>query len=709
MENSTGKKSKLAMSKSSRYRLKKKATIAAEKLFNLNPQLNNKDVSNHEILPTTSLQVNSNMDCCSSASQMNISEDQQPENNTFQNLLINSFDENEDENMEFQSDNSDEEFNNPNLSSTETPDITLVLALWSIRNNITHTALNDLLKCLKCFPAFSDLPVDSRTILKTPKTTTVKPLSEGIYHYFGISQEVNFILQSNKNLPKEFLLVVGVDGLPLMSNPPSQMWPILGYFSNINPSKKSVFIIGAYYGTNKPKDCNEYLQDFVEELKHLYNEGLIYNNEKYTVILNALIADSPAKSFILNCKGHTGKNSCVKCLVKGEWINHRIHFSNLDAELRTHEDFAACLYEDFHQGNTILSEVPCFDIISSVPYDYMHVILIGAVKKLLLFWTTANHHHSLPSHTIKTLDEKLISISKYIPEEFQRNPNTRNHPIKDVNRWKATELRQCILYTGIVLFRNQVHSDVYYHFLELSVALRILLTENIEKQYNDYAKNLLRHFVIKFGDMYGSCYVSHNIHALIHIASDAEKYGSLEKISAFPFENFMQPIKKKVRSGVKPLQQIIRRYEEHRAYSVSFSNSKTEAYGPIRVKYDKKNRPLVSNVGDPQYSGWRTPKFTVKLNQANCCVKLQNNLIMVIENIATCSITNRIKIIGRCFEKIEDYFIHPCKSSLLGIHKVSKMGPLQSFAIDIIQEKLIRLPVDLNDESMVVIPFVHSE
>ncbi|XP_050525145.1 uncharacterized protein LOC126896421 [Daktulosphaira vitifoliae] len=702
MEIITGKKSKLAMSKSSRYRLKKKATNVAEKLLNIN----SKDI-NHEILQSTSHQVISNMDYCASVSYINISKDQQSENDILHDLL-NSPDRNEYLNANFYSDYSDDEHINPHSSFTETPDIKLILALWSIRNNITHAALNDLLKCLKCFPPFSDLPIDSRTILKTPKTTVVKPISDGIYHYFGITQEVKCILYSNKNLFKEFLLVVGIDGLPLMSNPPSQLWPIFGYFSNIDFLKKSVFIIGAYYGTNKPKDCNEYLLDFVEELKHLYNEGIIFNNEKYTVKLDALIADSPAKSFVLNCKGHTGKNSCVKCLVEGVWLNHRIHFSDLDAELRSHEHFSACLYEDFHQGHTILTEVSYFDMISSVPYDYMHVILIGVVKKLLLFWTTAHHYHCLSSHTIKSLDENLIFLSQYIPDDFQRNPNSRNHPLKDVNRWKATELRQCILYTGLVLFQNKVQSDIYTHFLGLSVALRILLTENIEKQYYDYAKSLLRNFVTAFGDLYGLCYVSHNIHALIHITSDAEKYGSLEKISAFPFENFMQPIKKKVRSGVKPLQQIIRRYKEHRAYSISFSNSKKEPYGPIWVKCDNKNRPLVSGVGDSQYSGWRTPKFTIKLNKANCCVKLKNNLIMVIDNIATCLTSKKTIIIGRCFEKIENYFIHPCNSSLLGIYKVSKKGPLHSFSIDIIQEKLVCLPLDLTHESMVVIPFVHS-
>jgi len=68
---------------------------------------------------------------------------------------------------------------------------------------------------------------------------------------------------------------------------------------------------------------------------------------------------------------------------------------------------------------------------------------------------------------------------------------------------------------------------------------------NINEEYIAYASNLIRHFVESFRDIYGTSSISHNIHALIHLPEDYKKYGSLENISAFPFESFMQPIKKK--------------------------------------------------------------------------------------------------------------------------------------------------------------------
>jgi len=62
--------------------------------------------------------------------------------------------------------------------------------------------------------------------------------------------------------------------------------------------------------------------------------------------------------------------------------------------------------------------------------------------------------------------------------------------------------------------------------------------------------------------IYGCQHISHNIHGLIHISDDYERYGPLDNCSAFVFENFMKELKSKVRKHDKPLKQIINRYNE---------------------------------------------------------------------------------------------------------------------------------------------------
>jgi len=66
----------------------------------------------------------------------------------------------------------------------------LVIARWAVRHDITHLALDDFLKSISLFPQFKGLPKDSRTLLRTPTTTLVKEISGGIYHHFGLKNEI---------------------------------------------------------------------------------------------------------------------------------------------------------------------------------------------------------------------------------------------------------------------------------------------------------------------------------------------------------------------------------------------------------------------------------------------------------------------------------------------------------------------------------------
>ena len=148
------------------------------------------------------------------------------------------------------------------------------------------------------------MPKDARALLKTPTTTIVKQIKGGIYHHFGIHEEIEYMMKLNCKLPCTLELMVGIDGLPISKNPPSQLWPILGYFSNLALNNIKVFIIGCYYSKPKPEDSNEFLEDFVNEINDIVNNGIVVNNTLVKVILKAIICDVPSKSYVLNVKGH---------------------------------------------------------------------------------------------------------------------------------------------------------------------------------------------------------------------------------------------------------------------------------------------------------------------------------------------------------------------------------------------------------------------
>jgi len=85
--------------------------------------------------------------------------------------------------------------------SNDNPDLKLIIAMWAMSQNITHTALNDFLKRLSKFPEFKELLKDSGTLLKIPLKTNVRKVNGGIYHHFGIEEEFKDIINYNKNIP----------------------------------------------------------------------------------------------------------------------------------------------------------------------------------------------------------------------------------------------------------------------------------------------------------------------------------------------------------------------------------------------------------------------------------------------------------------------------------------------------------------------------
>jgi len=65
-------------------------------------------------------------------------------------------------------------------------------------------------------------------------------------------------------------------------------------------------------------------------------------------------------------------------------------------------------------------------------------------------------------------------------------------------RWKATEFRQFLLYSGIVVLHSIIPNQVYDHCLCLHVAMVIYLSPNYNN-LSTFANSLLTDFVNNFG------------------------------------------------------------------------------------------------------------------------------------------------------------------------------------------------------------------
>uniref|UniRef100_A0A6P7GVQ8 Uncharacterized protein LOC114347306 n=1 Tax=Diabrotica virgifera virgifera TaxID=50390 RepID=A0A6P7GVQ8_DIAVI len=249
-------------------------------------------------------------------------------------------------------------------------------------------------------------------------------------------------------------ICVNVDGLPISKSSGNQVWPIM---VNLMRNKNVVDICGIYQGNEKPNSANEFMADFVNEAIELITNGFVYNKIRYSVKIVCFICDVPAKSFIKCTVGHTGYNSCSKCNIKGTYIAHRTCFPALDRFcLRTDDTFRTKKQKNHHNETSILENIPGLDMINSFPLDYMHLICLGVMKKLLNLWISGKPTHRLPSQQINNMSAKYLEFKKQIPAEFSRKPRS----LSEVKRWKATEFRIFLFYTGPLLLLDLKVGDL---------------------------------------------------------------------------------------------------------------------------------------------------------------------------------------------------------------------------------------------------------
>jgi len=224
----------------------------------------------------------------------------------------------------------------------------------------------------KWYVAFAALP-----LLGTLQQVNVIDACGGEYFYIGLNNVIKkMFLKSHEQYIN---LLINIDGLPLSKSSHALLWPILC----ANTRNKDVYIIGASFENKKLQDSNIFLQPLVNELISLSND-YIYENNVIKVKLSSLICDTPAKFFVLCTKGHTGFYSCTKCTIKGKYLNGRICFPNTSHSLRTDDLFAINDYKNFQTGYSIVNNILGFLPITNTFLDYMHLLCLGVVKKLIL-------------------------------------------------------------------------------------------------------------------------------------------------------------------------------------------------------------------------------------------------------------------------------------------------------------------------------------
>ncbi|PIK36826.1 hypothetical protein BSL78_26353 [Apostichopus japonicus] len=320
--------------------------------------------------------------------------------------------------------------------------------------------------------------------------------------------------------------------------------------------RKCPFVIGLYYGKRKPTDL-EFLNEFVADYQNVEQNGIQVQGEKLTVVMTAIICDAPARAMVKNIKGHSGYSGCERCVQRGVYIN-KVTFPETEADHRTDQSFRNMLDENHHLGETPLSQLS-LGMVSNFPLDYMHLVCLGVTRRLVKLWLKGPLKTRQSPQLIREISAKLQSLNGALPREFARQPRSLN----EFERWKATELRQFLLYTGPVVLYRIIPKPFYENFMLLSVAMFIYLSPFNCSSYSQLGHQLIVTFIKHYATLYGNDMITYNVHGLVHLKEDVQQYGALDNVSCFPFESYLGQIKRMVRNANYPLQQVIRRLSEN--------------------------------------------------------------------------------------------------------------------------------------------------
>ena len=575
-----------------------------------------------------------------------------------------------------------------------------------LKHSLSHQATNDILKFVK-YNFDDSFPVDARTLLNTPSTPVdYKILNDSQYYHFSFKKSLfNFLANLELNDIKCFnrLRVSGInlkincDGIPLCKSTSAQFWPlsaIVSDTSNMNDAENPM-LIGIYYGVKKPQDCQEYLSDFIDELEDMQLNKLAYKQFLFTVKVLNFICDAPARQFLKNITSHNGYFGCERCIQKGKF-DRTVIYPNISSRLRTNSSFLNKENISHHKGEFALERVINAPVTSFV-LDPMHLIYLGVVRKMLNLWLKGPLNIRLSVNVRKELSSSLINMANDFPCEITRKPRT----LDETDRYKATEFKNFLLYSGVVSL-CVLEESVYKNFLLLSCAVRLLSDNNITEDSIKLSRDMLRKFVVHFGTLYGERYLVYNVHNLVHICDDVENYGKLSNFSAFPFESFLGQLKNMLRKPNQPLQQIVNRIKEKEAVTLRCNNINIFKYPYTRkVHHDG---PLCHCSKGIQYKEIYFPNYCLKCTTGDNIFMRNDHsvckLLNIINNGQTCILIHKI------FTYKHDFFTYPIPSSMLHIFNIAELS--DEIYSSPIEEIYCKCMVLSTDEKNVCLPIIHT-
>lgn len=551
------------------------------------------------------------------------------------------------------------------LTLNDTDMLVEKLRSWANRHAPSHSCINDLLRILRLW--FIQLPSRSRTLLGTKTNLKLEKVAGGNYIHISVQHALPLALKYASASAEQLLhspleLQLNFDRVPIFGSTNYSIWPILAKV--VAPVTTKVFAVGVFGGKKKPHPFNDYLRPLVNELCSINANGGIFleiTNSSIPLFIHNIVCDAAARASVRSVHSFNFRYGCDRCKVRGNVIEHRMTFTGVDAEPRLDTDFDKSIdsdnEEEYRIDNCLLRDAGV-GMVTQFPHDYMHLVCLGVVRNIATMLHTGRSNGRLTGAVVSEICEHMAECASHIPKEFQRRCRT----LFESSRWKATECRQFLLYSGpVVLSNTGVSRKQYENFLCLSAAIRCLCSKTLIDTYMDFVQGALQYFVDKFGEIYGRKHVVYNVHSLNHLTSDAQRYGILDNFSCFEYESFLGVVKEMTHKR-KPshiVQQICRRLSEREFVILSSSEYQDAKPHGVALRQHS-DGPTIAGVEEyMQYRELNWNGQLISLKESDSCLMLDGEVCIVRNILKSSEQSKSVTILYEVFDVQTDYFTLP--------------------------------------------------
>ncbi|XP_057330917.1 uncharacterized protein LOC130671204 [Microplitis mediator] len=409
---------------------------------------------------------------------------------------------------------------------------------------------------------------------------------------------ISDICDSNRYISDDFIkskiddgdivlsLNVNTDGAPLFKSSRHSFWPIQCVINEVPIllRHKIVLLAGLWYTSAEPKPqfMNLYMHTFMKQISNLMTDGIEIMTEhgiirKYFCKIFSFPLDSVARPVVQNRLQFNGSYGCSWCYQQSVYKSRatRYPFKSTKPEIRNHEkylkDVENCennkkklpkTKKNEHytfrgiKGPCILSSLPGFDCIWGFPHDYMHAVLLGVTRQLWNTWSS----EFLTVKKRKIINERLINIKP--PNEIHRVPRA----LQKKKSWKATEWRSWLLFYSVPILTEILNQELLESYKLFVKSVQKLLSSDISEEDLLTCETDLLQFVYDCQRLYGDSFMTFNIHSLQHMVQSVRENGPASCNSAYPFENNIYNLKKKVTSPKGVSSQMSNRSLRHNMF-----------------------------------------------------------------------------------------------------------------------------------------------